>query len=162
MSESEVDPHDILALLEDGPKHQADLTIWLSRPELSDQANARRVKLALGRLKRAMEIKRVGEQRKWALGTYVARNGRPVVGMLRPSAVLAPRAAAPPRTILAERPGAASRMDGDRLVRLIDGVEYEVFTIDDLQAPLAEHWPSRGGSSLSRDSQLTHDRRRFR
>lgn len=184
-----INPDDVLALLEDGPKAQSDLIIWLSRIDLPDEANERLVRHGLNRLKREGHIKRVGIVGKWALASYVAPNGRPPTpggaprvrkylcqgcrqkqaqhrglcqscakasGMFTKALVDVARkelergdSLLRARVDLPPTPAVQSRVEGVTLIRVIDGIEYEVVDYERLLSSKAHFWPSRGGSSLS-------------
>jgi len=75
----------------------------------------------LHRLHRDGQVRQLVRDGRWALATYV----KPRVWDAKPEIV---------------------RIEEGRTIRVIDGVEYEVVTLDELQARLAEAWPSRGSS----------------
>jgi biotin operon repressor len=67
-----IEAADILALLEDGPHSQAELVAWLEQP-------AAVVRFLLKAMQRDGVLKKVGLEKKWALVSYEATNGRPIV-----------------------------------------------------------------------------------
>jgi hypothetical protein len=150
-----IDQNDVLALLEAGPQAQADLTIWLSHVALDDETNARLVRHELNRMKRAGQIKRVGEVGRLALASYVAPIGRPPnpdkpprvrQRTVRP----VPCIPCPPAVQIPVSPPAQLRTEGAEIIRVVDGVEFVVVDYEQLLREKLAHWLSRGGSSLSR------------
>lgn len=67
-----IDSADVVALVEDGPHSLAELAGWLDRP-------IDVVRFALKALQRDGVVKRVGEDKRWALASYEPTNGRPIV-----------------------------------------------------------------------------------
>lgn len=138
-----INPDDVLALLEDGPKLTRVLAAWLRAPR-------QELRVVLRQMQAAGTLRRLDDNRV-ALASHRTPREREEDERQRPL------------TVSEERP-LPMRPDIRTTVRTIDGVEYEVFGLDDLirwkdeERALDPSVPGRG-SSLS-GSEMRLDVRR--